>query len=53
MREIFTSGSVRDIEVFSHGKNIVALFESKEKRNREHKAYLNKETILYLLDRNR
>jgi len=30
--------------------NIVTLFESKEKRNREYKLNLNEETILCLLD---
>ncbi len=43
-------GSVRNIEVSPHGKNIVTLLRSKDKRNREYKGYLNEETILCLLD---
>jgi len=35
---------------FLTGLNIVTLFVPKGKRNGEHKAYLNEETILCLLD---
>jgi hypothetical protein len=51
MWEIYKSGSVRGIEVFSHGLNIVALLKPKGKSNRENKVNLNERTILCLLDK--
>ena len=41
MLEICKSGSVRGIEVFSHGLNIVTLRKPKGRRNREYKRNLN------------
>ena len=50
MLEICKSGSVRGIEVFSHGLNIVTLRKPKGRRNREYKRNLKEKTILCLLD---
>ena len=41
MQEICKSGSVRGIEVFSYGSNIVTLRKPKGRRNREYKINLN------------
>ena len=41
MLEICKSGSVRGIEVFSYGLNIVTLRKPKGRRNREYKINLN------------
>jgi len=53
MLEICKSGSVRGIEVFSHGLNIVTLRKPKGRRNREYKINLKEKTILCLLDSQR
>ena len=50
MQEICKSGSVRGIEVFSYGSNIVTLRKPKGRRNREYKINLKEKTILCLLD---
>ena len=50
MLEICKSGSVRGIEVFSYGLNIVTLRKPKGRRNREYKRNLKEKTILCLLD---
>ena len=50
MLEICKSGSVRGIEVFSYGLNIVTLRKPKGRRNREYKINLKEKTILCLLD---
>jgi len=50
MLEICKSGSVRGIEVFSYGLNIVTLRKPKGRRNREYKINLKEKIILCLLD---
>ena len=50
MLEICKSGSVRGIEVFSYGLNIVTLRKPKGRSNREYKINLKEKTILCLLD---
>ncbi len=49
MKEIFTSGSERGVKLFYMAEYCDTL-QSKEKRNREHKACLNERAILRLLD---